>query len=88
MPDPILRAWLALLALSVASVVVAWLVGVGGFGEAATGAVIFILAWSKARIILSRYLGLWQAPTWLSGFNWVLGLYCLLMLGLFLIPAF
>lgn len=85
--DPILRAWLSLLVLSGASVLVAYIVP-AGFNQAAIGAVILLLAWMKARVILSRYLGLWQAPSWRSGFYWVLGFYCLLLLGLYLIPAF
>ena len=85
--DPIFRAWLSLLLLSGTSVLVAYLVG-AGLGQAAIGALILLLSWMKARVILSQYLGLWQAPSWLSGFNWVLGVYCALLLGLFLIPAF
>ncbi|MEP3047025.1 MAG: hypothetical protein ABJL55_03195 [Roseibium sp.] len=84
--DPILRAWLSLLALSAASVLVAFLVP-AGLNQAVIGSVILLLAWMKVRLILSRYLGLWQAPSWKSGFNWVLGFYCLLLLGLYLIPA-
>ncbi|WP_299470881.1 hypothetical protein [uncultured Roseibium sp.] len=79
------RAWLCLLLLSGASVLVA--AGAAGtLGAAATGILVLIFAWMKARVVLSRYLGLWQAPVWLTGFNWALGLFCLLLLGLFLIP--
>ncbi|MBG6205168.1 nitric oxide reductase NorF protein [Labrenzia sp. EL_13] len=83
--DTITRAWFDLLFLSAASVLIA-----AGFtetlGAGATGGLVLVFAWMKARVILSRYLGLWQAPIWLSGFNWALGLFCLLLLGLFLIP--
>ncbi|PVB62364.1 cytochrome C oxidase subunit IV family protein [Labrenzia sp. 011] len=84
--DATTRAWVMLMMLSAASVMVALTDG-AGFGASSAGAVILLFAWMKARVILARYLGLWQAPGWLSGFNWVLGLYCLLLLGLFLAPG-
>ncbi len=84
--DPTLRAFLTLTALSAGSVAAAAAVG-AQLGAAATGALVLILAFLKTRVILSRYLGLWQAPVWLSGFSWVLGFYCLLLLGLYLVPA-
>ena len=84
--DPTARAWITLVLLSAVSVLIA-----AGAEEtlsvSAIGAVVLLLSWMKARVILSRYLGLWQAPVWLSGFNWALGLYCLLLMALFLIPA-
>ncbi|MCX2724651.1 hypothetical protein [Roseibium salinum] len=83
--DPITRAWLTLMVLSAASVLAALAAG-ASFGHSAIGASVLLFAWMKARVILSRYLGLWQAPGWRAGFNWVLGLHCLLLLGLFLIP--
>lgn len=84
--DPITRAWLSLMALSAASVLAAMVVG-ALLGQSVIGAIVLLFAWMKARVILSRYLGLWQSPGWCAGFNLVLGLYCLLLLGLFLIPA-
>ncbi|MBN9672689.1 cytochrome C oxidase subunit IV family protein [Roseibium aggregatum] len=83
--DATTRAWVALSILSAASVMVASTTGTG-VGGSLSGAVILLFAWVKARIVLARYLGLWQAPGWLAGFNWVLGFYCLLLLGLFLVP--
>ena len=85
--DPLTRAWLALMALSAASAFVATGVSHGLFRTAA-GALILLLAFLKARIILSRYLGLWQAPAWRAGFNLAIGLYCLALLSLYLIPDF
>ncbi|MCV0427400.1 MAG: hypothetical protein K5905_18220 [Roseibium sp.] len=85
--DPTTRAWLVLLLLSGASVLAAVLAG-GSFSKSVIGVFVLLFAWMKARVILSRYLGLWQAPTWLSGFNWALGFYGLLLIGLYLIPAF
>ncbi|POF27742.1 nitric oxide reductase F protein [Roseibium marinum] len=85
--DATTRAWVTLMVLSGASVLVA-LTGGASFGGSVAGALILLFAWMKARVILARYLGLWRAPAWLSGFNWVLGLYCMLLLGLFLAPDF
>jgi hypothetical protein len=53
----------------------------------AAGAAILAQALVKARVILARYLGLDAAPSWLSGFTTVLGLWALLMLGLYLVPV-
>ncbi|MEM9632079.1 MAG: nitric oxide reductase F protein [Pseudomonadota bacterium] len=85
--DPTTRAWLTLLLLSGASVLAAILAG-ASVSASTIGVFVLVFAWMKARVILSRYLGLWQAPSWLAGFNWALGLYSLLLLVLFLIPAF
>ena len=84
---PLPRAWLTLMLLSAASTLIAAFVS-AGIAPAAIGAAILALAWMKSRVILSRYLGLCRAPSWRAGFNWVLGLYCLLLLGLYLVPAF
>lgn len=82
-PDILSRAWLMLMALSGGSAVVAELVG-SGLDRRLAGAMIILLALLKARIILSRYLGLSQAPTWRRGFNLSLSLFCLMLLGLYL----
>ncbi len=87
-PDPLLRAWVALIALSLGSTVIAALVARGGLSGAATtgaGAVILALAWAKARVILDRYLGLAAAPFWRRGFSIVLGLYGAGLLTLYLL---
>lgn len=81
------RAWLLLLALSAASTVLSVAVARGGLsGSAATfgGAVILALAWAKARTILNAYLRLVEAPAFRRGFGLALGLYALLLLGLYL----
>lgn len=80
-------AWFQLLLLSAASVLLATGL-VESAGVALTGSLVLLLAWLKARVILSSYLGLAQAPTWRSGFNLVLGLFCLLLLLLYLVPVF
>lgn len=83
--EPTTRAWFNLLIISCASVMVA--AGTTQMLAAwGTGALVLVFAWIKARIILSRYLGLGQAPRILSGFNWALGLFCSLLLGLYLAP--
>ncbi|WP_068116794.1 hypothetical protein [Tropicimonas marinistellae] len=83
---PLTRAWSALLLLSGLSTVIASLV-TRGLAPVAVGGAILVLAWLKARVILSRYLGLWKAPGWRAGFNWVLGFYCLLLLALYFVPT-
>ncbi|MEC9472622.1 MAG: cytochrome C oxidase subunit IV family protein [Pseudomonadota bacterium] len=78
--------WIALLGLSAATVLVTT-GGTGHFSPALFGGLLLLLAFIKARIILSRYLGLWQAPAWLSGFSWVIGFFCLLLLVLYVAPG-
>lgn len=85
--EPLLRAWLLLLLLGAGSTLFAVL-DLRGVAPAAVGGLILMLSWLKARIILSRYLGLWRAPTWRAGFDWVLGFFCLLLCGLYLVPEF
>ncbi|MFV0358512.1 cytochrome C oxidase subunit IV family protein [Tropicimonas sp.] len=65
------QAWLALVALSGASTLIA---ATGLTGALATVA-IMCLAWVKAQIILRVYLGLRQAPEWSRGFALALGLF-------------
>jgi hypothetical protein len=87
-PDTITRAWIWLVALSLGSTAIAATVSAGqvsGLGVTLAGSAILALAWAKARIILARYLGLAQAPFWHRGFSVVLGLYCIILLGLYLI---
>ncbi len=78
-------AWGTLIALSLASTVLA-LPALWVHWPIATGIAVMLLAWLKARIILTQYLGLAAAPTWRRGFNFALAMLCLLMLGLYLIP--
>lgn len=81
------RAWLALLALSAVSTVLALGLQSGwgrlGLGLAATA--ILAVAWAKARIIANHYLGLCAAPTLRQGFATVLAFYMLCLLGLYLL---
>ncbi|MAU53191.1 MAG: nitric oxide reductase F protein [Roseovarius sp.] len=83
--DPLLRAWGVLLGLSLGSTALSlrpWPTELA----APAGAVILTLAWLKARVILARYLGLAAAPSWRRGFDLALALFCLLLLGLYLLP--
>ena len=80
------RAWVMLLALSAASTVLSIAVTQGTLGAVlptAIGAAVLILAWAKARIILGAYLRLREAPAIQRGFALSLGLYALLLLGLY-----
>ena len=81
--DPLTRAWIALIVLSGLSTIAAGLVE-AGIDRRVTGVMVLLLALFKARIILSRYLGLWAAPSWRRGFNLSLTAFCLLLLGLYL----
>lgn len=84
--DPILRAWGWLVALSLGSTAITlwhWPPGL----TVLAGMAILFLAWAKARVILDTYLGLAAAPFWRRGFGLSLGIFCLLLLGLYLAPA-
>lgn len=83
--DPLWRSWSLLLAYSLASTAAAFSIELGLIGPLA-GFAILTLAYLKARIILADYLALATAPFWLRGFNFVIGLYMLLLLALYLIP--
>ncbi len=84
--DTLTRAWIWLIALSAGSAVVAVFVE-QGMDRRIAGSLILILALFKSRTILSRYLGLADAPSWRRGFNMVLSFYCVLLLGLYLIGS-
>ncbi|MEP3277539.1 MAG: cytochrome C oxidase subunit IV family protein [Stappiaceae bacterium] len=85
--DSLDRAWIILIVLSGGSAIAASLAGVG-FDRRIAAIFVLLFALIKGRIILSRYLGLSQAPTWQRGFTISLTLFCLLLLGLYMIPAF
>ncbi|WP_243405111.1 cytochrome C oxidase subunit IV family protein [Pelagivirga sediminicola] len=80
------RAWLALLGLSVLSTVAAAAIS-AGFDARVAGVIVMALALMKARLILSQYLGLADAPSWRRGFNAALIVFVLIALGLYLIPS-
>ena len=80
--NPLFRAWLALVLLSAASTVVA--LSLPRLQVTIAGTIILTLAWLKARMILSRYLGLAAVPVIARGFGLVLAVYMLVALGLYL----
>jgi hypothetical protein len=72
------RTWLILLALSAASTLLA----VSGIGGAGLAVAVLALAGTKARLILSGYLGLSHAPAIQTGFDLSLALLLLLFSAL------
>lgn len=81
----LLRAWIALIVLSLASTALAAF-GLGAAWPVVAGMLILAFAWFKARIVLARYMGLATAPAWQRGFDICLGLYAVLLLALYLVP--
>ncbi len=79
-PEPLIRAWLALLVLSVASA----LLTLVPLPPAILAGGILILALTKSCVILSGYLDL-SGTHWLRGFMMVLGLFVAIVFGLHLI---
>ncbi len=85
--DPLLRAWAALVALSLASTLAAVAVESAAAApglRAALGGAILAIAGLKARQIALRYLGLERAPFWRRGFGAAMWGFLALLLGLFL----
>ncbi|MCW2307741.1 hypothetical protein [Rhodobium gokarnense] len=87
--DPLICAWILLIALCLGSTAIALAVGsgLGPVALTAAGAAILLLSWLKARLILNAYLGLAAAPFWRKGFEITLALYALLLLGLYVAPT-
>lgn len=82
--DPLLRAWLVLLALSgVSTAIAARLPGLADMPRL-IGVAVLLAAGIKARTILLHYLGLAQAPAWRRAFTALLVLLLALLLALFL----
>ncbi len=79
--DRLTRAWVGLIALSLASALLT-LVPVG---PRLVGSGILLLALFKARIILARYLDLERSPAWLRGFTMVLSSFTALIFALYLV---
>ena len=84
--NPLIRAWIWLLALSMATTALALAVRHMPV-PALAGAAILGLAYLKTRLILANYLGLAAAPFWRRGFNLAIGTYVCLLLALYLIPT-
>lgn len=82
----LITAWLVLTGLSLASTLIASLPPLPG-GPVVAGVVVLGLAWLKARVILSQYLGLIAAPAWRRGFGLTLALFCLVLGALYALPV-
>lgn len=82
--DPLIRAWLALIALSGIATAVALLRPASPpWAATVAGAAILGLAWLKARVILDRYLDLAGHPAARRGFGAVLGAFAIAALTLY-----
>ena len=81
LPNELTRAWLTLLALSIASAVLTLLPVSPMF----LGGGILILALAKCHVILARYLALSNSPAWLRGFTMVLSGFSALVFSLYVI---
>lgn len=82
--DPLIRAWLALVALSGIATAVALLrPDTPDWAATLAGAVILGLAWLKARVILDRYLDLADYPAARRGFGAGLGVFAVAALVLY-----
>ncbi|MEX0316305.1 MAG: cytochrome C oxidase subunit IV family protein [Ruegeria sp.] len=80
-PNTTTRAWLTLLALSLATA----LLTTTPLPPTILGGAILLLALIKARTILAHYLELTQSPAWLRGFTTILTGFTLLLFALYLI---
>ncbi|HRO13728.1 MAG TPA: hypothetical protein PLL33_01540 [Paracoccus sp. (in: a-proteobacteria)] len=80
------KAWAALIGLSAVSTAIALaLPRLDATALKGATVVILLIAWLKARVILSRYLGLAAVPPIGRGFGLVLGLFMLAAGGLYLV---
>jgi hypothetical protein len=75
--DRLTRAWLGLVALSVAGGLLAH-----GPDHAAVAVAILTVGFLKSRLILHHYLGLARAPAWRRGFDTTLAGFCLALAAL------
>jgi len=75
------RTWAVLMALSIGSTGLAVAVTRGQGGRVALAAILLV-AWFKAHLILKVYLGLERSPRILAGFDIMLTLTMIAMLGL------
>jgi hypothetical protein len=78
----LIHAWLLLLVLSAATTLLT-LVNVNSPARSVVGATVLILAGSKARVILARYLGLDASCFWTRVFDMALGFFLVLAFALY-----
>jgi hypothetical protein len=77
----LVEAWVALAALSLGTVLLAT-ADVSGRGATFVAAGVLVLAGLKARVILTRYLGLAGSRFWTHAFDLAIGLFLALSLAL------
>jgi hypothetical protein len=77
----LVEAWVALIALSLGTVILA-MADVSGHGAAVAAAGVLVLAGLKARVILARYLGLGRSQFWTRAFDLAIGLFLALSFAL------
>lgn len=77
----LVEAWVALVALSLGTVLLATVDG-SGRGATFVAAGVLVLAGLKARVILTRYLGLAGSQFWTRAFDLAIGLFLALSLAL------
>ncbi len=83
MPDrDLVKAWGALLVLSIGTVLIASIGAVGDRGTLAAAAVL-ALAGVKAHVILTRYLGLSGSRFWTHTFDLAIGIFLAVAFGLY-----
>jgi hypothetical protein len=82
--DGLTKAWILLIVLSSITTVLATFSGDWGGGFVAA---ILILSGWKARLILNKYLGLENSGFWQRGFNTFIGMFLILVLGLYFLPT-
>jgi hypothetical protein len=78
----LVTAWAALVALSIGTVLTASL-GASGDRGMLTAAGVLVLAGVKARVILTRYLGLAGSRFWTHTFDLAIGIFLALAFGLY-----
>jgi hypothetical protein len=82
LPRDIIAAWGALIVLSLGTALLAT-AELMGHGKTAVAAGVLILAALKARVILTRYLGLACSRFWTRAFDLVIGLFLAIAFALY-----
>lgn len=83
MPErDLIQAWIALVVLSMGTVLIAS-AGTSGHSGTVMAVSVLVLAGFKARVILSRYLGLSGSRFWTRTFDLVIGTFLTVSFGLY-----
>lgn len=84
MPDrDLIRAWIGLVVLSMGTVLIAS-AGTSGHSGTLMAVSVLVLAGLKARVILSRYLGLSGSRFWTRTFDMIIGTFLTVSFGLYM----